>query len=120
MNEIMINGSSYPLRFGMGFLREINRHAQQTDAGLKRNVGLRMAIAGLIDGSLEDLHDVIMTANRTETPRLSAAELDAFFEDGGTDIDAVFSEVLDFLKKANVTKKEAATILEAAEKLTEG
>lgn len=116
MFEIIIDGVAYPLRFGMGFLREINQRVQVPIAGkdgVKNNVGLRHYVGRLIDGEVEALLDVIYLANKTETPRLTMLALEAWVEDEGTDIDEEFDRVMGFLRKANVSKKEVRLLEEA-------
>lgn len=116
MFEIVIDGVAYPLRFGMGFLREINQRVQVPvagKAGVKNNVGLRHYVGRLIDGEVEALLDVIYLANKTETPRLTMLALEAWVEDEGTDIDEEFDRVMGFLRKANVSKKEVRLLEEA-------
>lgn len=117
MMELEIGGVVYAFRFGMGFLREINRRVTlplEGAKGVAQNVGLRYAIAQVMDGDVETLADVLDVANRTEQPRLARKDLEAWLEDEGTDIEAVFTEVLDFFSRANCTRKTAKEVLEAA------
>ena len=122
MYELTINGKVYPFNFGMGFLREINKKVGVPVDGLpnvKKNIGLRFHVAGLIDADLESLVEVLDSANKGLTPRVQAADLDAHIDDVNTDIDALFNEVLDFLTSANATKKTVAEIRENMEKQQE-
>ena len=67
MFEITVDGVAYPLRFGMGFLREINRTVQTPvdgAPGVKNSVGLRHMAGRLIDGQVEALLEVIYLANK--------------------------------------------------------
>lgn len=120
MFELTINGDVYQFNFGMGFMREINKKVSATvDEQLKdvkKNIGLRYYIANLIDGDLEALVEMLEVANKNQKPRASRMLLDAHIDDPDTDIDALFTEVLDFLKSANATKKTVAEMLEAVEK----
>lgn len=118
--ELEICGVRYAFRFGMGFLREINRRVTLPlgeAKGATQNVGLRYAIAQVMDGDAETLADVLDVANRTETPRLARRDLDAWLEDEGTDIDAVFAAVLDFFRRANCTRRTALAVQQEAERL---
>ena len=115
MFELTINGKVYPFNFGMGFMREINKKVGVPVDGLpdvKKNIGLRYHVAGIIDGDLESLVEVLIAANKNLNPRVQAADLDAYIDDANTDIDALFAEVLDFLSNANATKKTVAEIRE--------
>ena len=122
MFELTINGKVYAFNFGMGFMREINRKVGVPVDGLpdvKKNIGLRYHVAGLIDGDLESLVEVLLAANKNMNPRVQATDLDAYIDDTDTDIDALFAEVLDFLSSANATRKTVAEIRESIKKQTE-
>lgn len=119
MFELTINGTVYQFRFGMGFLREINKTlSKQMDGihGEKQNIGLRYKIGGIVDGDVEALVEVLDIANKTEQPRVSRAMLDGYIDNECTDIDQLFEDVLDFLKKTNATKKTTMELLEMVEK----
>jgi len=116
MNEIIISGIAYPLKFGMGFEREMNKRTSVAVEGMKdvrENIGARYAIAKIIDGDIEALEEAILVANKTEKPRLNMEILDAFIEDEETNIEEVFEEVLNFIKKANATAGFYKTIMTA-------
>lgn len=118
MMEITINDNVFEFNFGMGFLREINKRVATPVDGLKdvkQNIGLRYMVSGILDGDVEALVEVLDVANKGQNPRITKNSLDAYVEDENTDIDALFAEVLDFLKKANVTKKTVVTMLEAVD-----
>lgn len=122
MFELTINGKVYPFNFGMGFMREINKKVGVPVDGLpdvRKNIGLRYHVAGIIDGDLESLVEVLIAANKNLNPRVQAADLDAYIDDANTDIDALFAEVLDFLSNANATKKTVAEIRENIKKQME-
>ena len=119
MFELTINDTVYPFRFGMGFLREINKRVEMTfdeDTGAKRNIGLYYTIIDLMDGVLETLEDVLLAANQGEQPRLWRTALDAYLEDEDTDVDQLFADVLDFFERANCTKNTLTKVREFVEK----
>ena len=116
MMELTINGTVYEFNFGMGFLREINKRVQTPVDGLKgvdKNIGLQFTVASIIDGDVEALVDALDIANKGMNPRLTRQALDAYIDDADTDIDGLFSMVIDFLAKANATKKTVASLQEA-------
>lgn len=118
MFELTIGGKVYQFRFGMGFMRDINKKKSRPIDGMpgeKQDVGLQFAIASLIDEDPVALVDVLEVANKTESPRVSRAMLDNYIDEECTDIGALFSEVLDFLKQANATKKVATAVVEMVE-----
>lgn len=118
MMELTINGQVYEFNFGMGFLREVNKKATaQVDGvkGAERNLGLRMAVAGIVDGDVESLVDVLDLANKGQDPRATKTVLDSYIDDPDTDIDKLFEDVMDFLKKTNATRKTTVAFLEEVE-----
>lgn len=118
MFELTIDNTVYQFGFGMGFMREINKKVGAPVDGLKdvkKNIGLRYTVASVIDGDLEALVDILEVANKGQTPRVSRELLDAYIDNEETDIDALFDEVLDFLRKTNATKKTVAMLEEAIE-----
>lgn len=116
--EIIIDGQVYNFVFGMGFLREINKKFKTPVDGMKgvdKEIGLQYRVAGLMDGDIEDLIDILAVANRTETPRVTHDKLDKYIDEECDDIDALFSEVLDELKKSNATKTKVLKMETAIE-----
>lgn len=113
MFELTINNVVYNFRFGMGFIRAINKTMSTPIDGIpgeRQNVGLRYKIGCLYDGDVEALVDVLDFANKTEKPRVTRDLLDSYIDDPDTDIDALFNEVLDFLRQNNATKKVVAEL----------
>lgn len=111
MMELAINGQVYQFKFGMGFLREANKTVTETNAsGVKKNSGASYMIAGIYDGNVEDLVNTLDLANKGLEPRVTKALLDSFIDDPNTDIDQLFEDTLDFLKKANATRKTVMAI----------
>lgn len=106
MMELTINGQVYQFNFGMGFLRDANKTvSEKNDAGVKKDVGVTYMIAGIMDGDPEDLVNALDLANKGQNPRVTKALLDSYIENPDTDIDQLFEDTLDFLEKANATKK---------------
>jgi hypothetical protein len=113
MFELTINNVVYNFRFGMGFIRAINKTMSTPIDGIpgeRQNIGLRYKVGCLYDGDVEALVDVLDFANKTEKPRVTREQLDAYIDDPDTDIDALFNEVLDFLRQSNATKKVVAEL----------
>ena len=108
MMELTINGQVYQFNFGMGFLRDANKTVSEkinnaTDK--KKDVGATYMIAGIMDGDPEDLVNALDLANKGQNPRVTRALLDSYIEDPNTDIDQLFEDTMDFLERANATKK---------------
>ena len=115
--EIEMNGTAYTFNFGMGFLKTINAKASEKVPNSNYTVatGAKYIMAQVMSDDVEALCEVLMIANRGETPRLTIDELYEFIESENTDVDAVFAQVVDFFGKANVTK----TIYRELKALTE-
>lgn len=119
MMELTINGAVYQFNFGMGFLREINKRVSvpvDNIPDVKRNIGLSYLISGVIDRDPEDLVSLLEAANKSLTPRVTRQLLDNYIDDPETDIDALFEQVIDFLKSANATKKTTLELLAEVER----
>ena len=117
MFELTINNNIYPLNFGFGFIREIDPKITRKIDGVTGKVeqlGLQYAIAGIIDGNLEDMVTVLETANKyAGGDRLTRADIEKHLESSETDVDVLFEMVLDFLSRANCTKKTVVNLQEA-------
>lgn len=120
--ELIINDEVYNFCFGMGFLREINGRIKANVDGLKgvdKNIGLQYMVAGLFDGDVEALIDVLDAANKGQNPRLTKKLLDAYIDNEVDDLDGLFNQVIDFLSETNATKKTTLWVREQAEKAKE-
>lgn len=113
--ELTINNVVYQFNFGMGFLRNIDSSQKADSNGIKKNVGFQTHLAGLVDGDVIDLIDVLNAANYGQNPRVTVSLLDSYIDDPNTDVDALFAQVLDFLKSSNATRKQTQELLEQVE-----
>lgn len=114
MFELTINNAVYQFKFGMGFLKEINKVYQKPIDGVpnaKENVGLQMHVAGLHGGGCEYLVEVLDAANKGQNPRVTRALLEQYIDEC-EDIDQLFEDVLLGLKSSNATKTVACKMLE--------
>ena len=119
MFELTINDTVYQFNFGMGFMRELDPTVTKSIEGVKgkvQNMGVQYAVAGIIDGDVATLADVLYRANKGCEPRLTQKDIESHIENPETDIDMLFDEVLGFLKTANVTKKTTLNMLETVER----
>nr|DAI79178.1 MAG TPA: tail assembly chaperone [Caudoviricetes sp.] len=106
--ELTINGQVYQFIFGMGFMREMNKKVNMPVDGIKdakKNIGLRYTVAGIMDGDVEALEELLLVANKGQNPRATTEILDEYIDDPDTDIDQLFEDTMGFLKNANATKK---------------
>lgn len=116
--ELNIKDKFYSFRFGIGFMKDIQSRYKETGGNLTVQIpaGFKYQFAGMIDGDITALADILLTANKTEKPRLTAETLYEYLEDESTDIDALVAEVVDFLSKANASKNLTNQILTEVEK----
>lgn len=113
MFELVIKDVAYPLNFGMGFVRKLDKSVNIPVDGLpgvKKDIGLTYAIMSLMDNDIVMLANVIDTANEGQNPRLTKAAIDAYLEDENTNIEELFDKILGFFKSANCTKRTAARV----------
>ena len=119
MMELTIKDKVFQFKFGVGFMKEINKKITRIPnpdtPEVKQNVGLQFAVAGLMDGDVEKLVEVLDIANKTEKPRVTINDIYDYIDDENTNIDALFAEVLDFLRQSNATKKITAAVAEMVE-----
>lgn len=119
MEELVINGQTYEFKFGIGFLRDMNKMIAvpvKEVPGMKKDVGFIYYAAEMLGGDVEALVMILNTANKGQNPRITPAALEAYVEDPDTDIDELFDKVKDFLLGANVTKKATKFLVEQVEK----
>ena len=93
--ELIINEKVYNFKFG---------------------IGLETLIPNLLTGNTVTLSDCLFVANMTEKPRITQDQLDNYIDDEETNIDSLFDDVLEELKKSNATKKKAEKLLENYQK----
>lgn len=113
MFELVIKDVAYPLNFGMGFVRKLDKSVNIPVDGLpgvKKDIGLTYAIMSLMDNDIVMLANVIDIANDGQNPRLTKAAIDAYLEDENTNIEELFDKILGFFKSANCTKRTAARV----------
>lgn len=118
MFELEIGGNIYQFKFGMGFMREVNKKISQPVDGLadvKKNIGLQYTIAGILDGDIEELVNALDVANKGMSPRVTKQLLDEYIDSECEDIEKLFEDVIDFLGKANATKKVTKNLQVAIE-----
>ena len=117
MFEITINGTVYKLKFGIGFVKEVNgRRQAPLGNGMKVDVGLEYVIAKIQEGDILTLVDVLDLGNKyAGEPRLTRSVIEGYLEDENTDIERLFDDVLGFFEKSNATKKKVKMIKEATE-----
>lgn len=116
--ELEINGQIYEFNFGMAFLRDINKDAEtpiEQGSAIKQQIGLKYNISLLFDNDPTALVKILEVANRGNKPRLQAKDIDKYIDDPDTDLDDLFSKVLEGLEQANATRQTTKKVREAVE-----
>ena len=112
--ELTINGKVYQFKASIAFMRLANNLVEEKvdNTNSAQKVGLRYLIAGLIDGDVEQLINALDFMNTGFDQRLTRKEIEDFIEDENVDVDSIFEMVLDFLSKANVSKRTYNALME--------
>lgn len=104
--QINVNGKDIELNFGIRFTRELDGKYNMIVAGKRLGVGIEETIPRILIGDIQALEDVLYAATWMEKKRPTLSEMDDFM-DSVEDIDNLFDEVVEELKKQNATKKRA-------------
>lgn len=118
-HELVINGTTYEFKFGMGFLRDIDSTHTIERNGITEKSGLFWSLAKLADEDLEELYKVLRIANKGFKPRLEQSEYDQWIDDEDTDIDQVFEEVMSFFEQSNSCRKQYLKVMKIKQELEE-
>ncbi len=102
---VEINGKGCKLNFGIGFIRELDdKYFVVSKTGVRFGSGLETKVPMLLAGDVVTLAEFIyMGTARMEKDRPAPREIDDYI-DGVEDIEGLFSEVVDELKKSNACK----------------
>lgn len=120
---ITINGTDYPITFGVGFLRALDeKYYTETKTGVKFGMGLEVKLPMLLANDVITLSEFLYLGTCAEKKRPSPNEVDEYI-DTVNDIEHLFEEVVDELKKHNATKlavTKMLTDLKEAEEAAKG
>ncbi len=114
--ELTIGGTVYQFKAGFSFIREVEPLKTQVQNGMKQDVGVNFILAGLHDGDAESLLTALDKMNKGQEPRIAREKLEEYIEECD-DIEALFSDTLDFLKNANCLKKKVKSFEKAVAEL---
>jgi hypothetical protein len=101
--QLAINDKDYTFKFGLRFVRELDKQITKEENGVEFGVGTSVKMAQLaLDRDLTVLSDILLIANQTETPRVKAVDLDTFIEEH-EDVEGLLNEVIAELETSNAT-----------------
>lgn len=102
--QLTINEKTVNVRFGVGFVRELDKRFPLEAKGVKLGMVLSMKIPEILGGDVASLSDVIYAGTVLEKERPLQQEIDEFI-DNHSDIEALFDEVLKELEESNAGKR---------------
>ena len=109
--EFTIGKKTYPLYFGTGFVRELDRIRAVDMNGVKFGMGVAVLLPSLQTYDTAALADVIYAATvRTPSRPGTQAIEDAIDELNEKQLEALFDEVRNEIKESNATKLAAKNL----------
>lgn len=109
--QITIKDQTIELKFGIRFVRELDRKFHVVlDSGKRIGTGLEETVPLLFTGNIIALSDLLFASTTAGDYKITQEEIDDYL-DGVEDIDALFWEVLEELKKQNATKKRTLDLV---------
>lgn len=113
--ELTIKDKIYKFKFGIGFVRYMDGKSSINQNGVQFGVGLETLVPILMSRDTVALSDSLYIANRTENPRITADAVDDFIDDENTDVESLFEQVIEELKKSNATRLKVKDLLKDIE-----
>lgn len=104
-----MNLGKYSFKFGLGFLKEVNRRHKSSSNGVTINFGLENIVSNLLNEDVETLFDVLKLANKTESPKATDAELEELIGES-EDISALFDELIEAMEESNFTREKTTKV----------
>lgn len=116
---LTINGTDYRVKFGIGFIRELDeKYFVKSQSGVKFGTGMETKIPMLLTKDVVTLSEFLYMGTCAEEKRPTQKEVDEYI-DGVEDIEKLFGEVVEELKKHNATKLKVKELGDALEKQEE-
>lgn len=113
--NITIDNKDYELKFGLKFIRELDKNHSQTEGGVTFGTGVQYAVGFLHEGNPIVLPEVIKAALAHTEVKPNDDAIDTWVE-SQDDLEKVFTDFLEQLKTTPVTKRTALKTLAAIEK----
>lgn len=108
--KLKIDSKEYSFKFGVKFVREIDKNLPLEREGIKFGLGLSAkVIPELKAGNINTLSTVLYLANQTEQETLTQDQIDDYI-DGVKDIEKLFDKVDKELSESNAGKLAAKSL----------
>ncbi len=117
---IKVKETEYLVCFGIKFVRELDKKyfVQNQTTGVKFGTGVETVVPLLMANDTLTLSEVLYMGTCTDEKRPTQDEVDAYL-DQADDIEGVFIEAMEELKKQNATKMVVGRLIEEARKQKE-
>lgn len=111
---LKINGTDYRVKFGVKFVRELDKkYYTENKAGtVKYGLGIETQVPLLLTGDTVALAEILHLGTCTEEPRPSQEQVDEYI-DQVKDLEALFDEVFEELKTSNATRIKVGELSKA-------
>lgn len=102
---LKIKGADYRVKFGVGFVRELDKkyYTMNKSGTVKFGLGLETQVPILLSGDLVALSEFLFLGTCTEENRPVQKEVDEYI-DRAEDVESLFNEVIKELKESNATR----------------
>lgn len=101
--KIKINDKEIELKFGVRFVRELDKLKGVSQNGIKFGMGLNRTVPTLLTYDPSALADVLYCASYKADKRPTMAQIEDFIDDD-ENIETTFKDVLEALQQSNATK----------------
>lgn len=116
---LTINEKEYEVYFGLAFVRALDeKYSTPGAGGAKFGIGLETYVSKLFAGDTIALAEILYAGTASEKSRPTQKLIDQYIDEH-EDIDALFDEVIEALKKQNATKRRTLRTLENLEEAEE-
>ncbi|WP_311505323.1 tail assembly chaperone [uncultured Streptococcus sp.] len=101
--QLVIKDKTYNVKFGVKFVRSLDKAYPIEQQGLKFGMALSAKIPELYAKNIASLADIIYHGTVTESPRPSLVDVETFVEEH-EDLEKLFDDVLQELSESNAGK----------------
>lgn len=109
---LKIKGEEYRVKFGIGFVRKLDeKYYVQNNTSVKFGLGVETQVPKLLTGDPVTLSEFLYLGMFTEEKRPSQADVDDYLDET-EDIDVLFDEVIEELRRSNATRSKLGELEE--------
>lgn len=101
--QLVINDKTYNVKFGVKFVRSLDKTFPIERNGMKFGMALSAKIPELYAKNIASLADILYHGTVTESPRPSLADVETFVEEH-EDLEQLFDDVIQELSESNAGK----------------